>query len=131
MEQQVKQLEQITSFLAEVSPTIALPGREPLTYAIFCAVQLFQRMPPPETVRVTEMVYTPAAEMLGKDVSTVVKASARALKCCWMDGKNQRLNAIIGAELPLCPSIKEFVLCCAYYIAFKTPYYKSMSPIMF
>lgn len=124
-------MEQIAALLAKISPTIALPGREPLAYAIFCAMQLFERTPPPETVRVTEMVYAPAARMLGKDVSTVVKASARALKCCWLDGRNQRLNAVIGAELPLCPTVKEFVLCCAYYLTFKVPYYKSMSSIMF
>lgn len=131
MEQQAEQLKQAADLLARISPTIALPGREPLTYAIFCAVELFRQDPPPEVVRVTEMVYVPAAKMLGKDVSTIVKASARALKCCWMDGRNRQLNAIIGTELPACPSIKEFVLCCGYYLAFKIPYYKTMSSIMF
>ena len=75
-------------------------------------------------------IYAPVADQAGKSCPSVVKAIDRVADTFWMNGQNDNLNRIIGRELPVKPYPREFVLYCAYFMAYGEPYHKS-APMIF
>ena len=122
-------MEQVMDLLAEISPSISLPGSESLAYAIFYAAKARQETPVPGAIHITKSVYSPAAEKTGKPQTAVIRAINRAANNCWMDGQNVRLNEIIGTTLPTRPKPREFILYCSYYLTYGKPYHKSFEEI--
>lgn len=115
-------MNEIENLVSRLSPTIFLPGRIPLMCAIQRTVELLQVMQP-DDISFTKDVYSHVAQQTQTSLSTAERAIYRAVDSCWMNGNNENFNLIIGRQLLDKPAPREFILYCAYYLSFNTPYH--------
>lgn len=124
-------MESVQELIIRISPTICLPGGEQLAQCIYQMKEWLEKNHSPDKIRVMKDVYAPAAVQLNRSKDSIIKAVARAIDVCWMDGRNAELNKIIGTLLPLQPAPKEFMMYCAYYLVYKKAYHETKLPMLF
>lgn len=111
--------------VAIIGPTLCVGGSKPLAHCIDKACVLLRNEDVAmDEVSVTHAVYIPVAAELEKKLGATERAVYRAVETCWMNGKNDHLNDVIGRVLPRKPTPKEFILYCAYYLVHKVPYHQ-------
>jgi len=115
----------IDDLISYISPSIRVPGGPVFGMAVLRTAALMTKGRDPDTIRMSAEVYGPVAEQTGKSVQSVIKSVDRVTDIFWRDGQNAGLNQVIGRELPVKPYPREFVLYCAYFLAYGKPYHKS------
>lgn len=122
-------MKSVEDLLSYISPSICLPGRQVFALSILRMRDLLLEDRSVDSIRIMKDVYGPVAEQTGKSRAAVSKAIDRAVEACWADGTNHKLGRVIGRMLPGKPFPKEFILYCAYYLAFGIPYHRGKSPV--
>lgn len=75
-----------------------------------------------ETIRVTKDVYPLVARELHMKPEAASRQIERIANDCWDSGDRERLNAILGAELQVCPSPREMLFYFAAYTHYGIPF---------
>ena len=91
-------LDKAEQLLAYISPRIILPGKEAFLLATrYTADALIDEplLPP----QFTKVIYPAVAANLHCSLGAAEKAIYHAASVCWMEGRNDRLNNIIGQQL--------------------------------
>ncbi|MDO5785651.1 MAG: sporulation initiation factor Spo0A C-terminal domain-containing protein, partial [Eubacteriales bacterium] len=112
--------------VSHIAPSIQFTGCRQFTFAIYFTYKMYQN-DPFQGIHVTKDIYPSVANECEQSLTAAERAVYRAVETCWMDGKNQALNEIIGRLLPVKPSPAELILYCAYYLAYGTPYHQIIS----
>ena len=120
-------MQKVNHLVSHIAPSIRFTGCKQFTFAIYFTYQMF-RSDPLQQIRVTKDVYPSVASECNQSLKTAERAVYRAVEACWMDGKNQALNEIIGQLLPVKPAPAELMLYCAYYLTYGVPYHKVIGP---
>ena len=107
-----------------ISPSILFSGKDAFVYAIEASFKTLDSTVGNEKILLTKWVYPEAGKKLGRSGKTASRAVYRAANYCWMDGRNRRLNEIIGFRLPRRPTPGEIVLYCAYYLKYGVPFHR-------
>lgn len=62
-----------------------------------------------DDIQVTKVIYPEVANQLGKTSGAVSRQVGRIANACWEQGDRDRLNEIVGYELPCRPPPKELL----------------------
>ena len=115
-------MEKVRALVASSAPRAAFPGQGLLTLAIFYYREV-SAIDEDSRIFVTKEVYPQVSERVGCKLEAVEKAIYRAVEFCWSEGRNERLNHVIGRRLPVKPSSSEILLYCSYFLVKGKPYF--------
>lgn len=116
-------MEKVRKLVMSISPRAKFTGKKQFTLAIFYYREAAS-MEENRRVYVTKEVYPQVAKGSGSNCVAASRAVCRAVEYCWMEGRNEALNRIIGRPLPEKPKPEELLCYCAYYLEKGRPYFQ-------
>lgn len=117
-------MKSVEDLLSYISPSICLSGKQVFALSVLRMRDLLLERESVDSIWIIKDVYDPVAAQTGKSRAAVSKAIDRAVDACWANGTNRKLIRVIGRILPTKPFPREFILYCAYFLAFGNPYHK-------
>ena len=112
-------MDKIELLVNTISPSPIIPGR----MALILAIDYTMKGSMSDVLQLSKDVYPLVARELNCSVNAVQKRLHRAVCSCWQDGQNQDFNAIVGKQLCRRPSVKSFLMYCAYYVQNRAPFH--------
>lgn len=119
-------MEKVNLLVSRIAPSICFTGRRPFSLAIYHTWRMLSACSHDELL-LTKDIYPVVARQLHRSLQATERSIYRAAAACWMDGRNQELNQIIGRTLPMKPKPSELILYCAYYLEYGVPYHQVTS----
>lgn len=117
-------MKSVEDLLSDISPSICMSGKQVFALSVLRMRDLLLEGRSVDSIWIIKDVYEPVAAQTGKSKAAVSKAIDRAVEACWANGTNHKLTQVIGRALPTKPFPREFILYCAYFLAFGSPYHK-------
>ena len=105
-----------------ISPNPIIPGRAALVLAVHYTAQ-YEAAGADGAYTFSKTIYPMVARDLSCSVQAAEKAVRRAVGCCWLCGRNNALEQIVGKKLPSRPTPGHFLAYCAYYINHQAPFH--------
>lgn len=115
-------MDSAAELLASISPVITLPGYTAFRLALERTAELL-RTRSSDQIRMTKDIYPGVARSCRLTIPAAERQIYRAVECCWNDGDNPALHAVIGRKFSVKPPPRDLLLYCAYYLQTGTPYH--------
>lgn len=119
----MKSLEEVNAFMDRIAPNIHFSGRRQFTLAVYYTQEALQSGGS-EDIRMTKDIYPQVARATRRALSSTERAIYRGAELCWMEGRNEALNHVIGRTLEQKPAPGTLLRYCAYYCAAGRSYHQ-------